>query len=342
MLISTALLFVTFASTVTSCIDLPWLHQSQSCLGSPQVWEARPSPGKGIGVYATRTLLPGDIILSEPPMIRLTPPEFRDGVAYPLSDIRTLLQSSFDALSTQDKAEVMSLHAHMTPADRPDDVLMSIIRSNAYVIGNSLGLFPKGARINHSCRPNSSQYWSEQLGRRIVHANRRIEEGEEISATYIPLLHTHEARQSRLDQYGFQCTCEACALEETARQASDQRRQDLQKAFAAFESQLTLSVPQSVAGKKKAQRNAEASIQLTDLIEEEGLADYYVKAYHIAAVSHARIEQWRPATLWANKGYEMSLLADPKSPTTMELQALTSRFISNWNDELRNDILRQG
>ncbi|KAF2450136.1 SET domain-containing protein [Karstenula rhodostoma CBS 690.94] len=342
MLTIVALLSTLFASPAISCSDSSWITNSQLCLGSPQVWEARPSPGKGIGVYATRVIEPGDTILSEPAMIHITPPEFRDGVPYLLGDINTLLQSSFDALSPQQKAEVMSLHAHMSPTEDANDTLMAIMRSNAYTTGNSLGLFPKGARINHSCRPSTSQYWNPQLGRRIVYANRRIEEGEEISATYIPLLYSHKARQRRLDQYGFKCTCEACALEHGARQASDQRRQDLQKAFAAFEPQLTLSVPQSVAGKRKARKRAEASVQLVEQLEEEGLADYYVKAYHIAAIAHAKIEDWKPATLWANKGFETSLLADPNalSAGARELQALTNHLIIKWNAELRENATR--
>lgn len=332
----TLLSILTFASTA-SCCTSSWLVHSITCLGPPQVWDARPSPGKGIGVYATRTLEPGDVVLSEPPIISLTPPEFQDGVAYPLDDITTILQYAFDALSSSQQADVMSLHAHMTPQDKPGDELVSILRSNAYVTGNSLGLFPKGARINHSCRPNTSQYWDPSTGRRIVYANRRIEEGEEFFATYIPLLYPHEARQSRLDQYGFKCTCSACAAEDAARNASDHRRQDLAKAFAAFEPQLTLSIPQSVVGKRKARKNAKASVQLVQQIEEEGLADYYIKAYHIAAVAHAKVEEWEPATLWANKGFETSLLADPgaRSAGSRELQALTGHLINQWNESLK-------
>ena len=343
MLLISILYSLTLAPVVTSCASAPLLLTSESCTGSPQVWEARPSPGKGIGVYATRNIESGDIILSEPPILSLTPPEFRDGVAYPLNDITIILQSAFDALSPEKQAEVMSLHAYTTAADKSEDKVLSILRSNAYTTGNSLGLFPKGARINHSCRPNTSQFWDAQSERRIVYANRPIEEGEEIFATYIPLLYPHEARQRRLDQYGFKCTCSACALDQHARNASDQRRTDLARTFAAFESQLTLSVPQSVVGKRKAKKNVEASIQLVERIEEEGLADYYLKAYHIAAVAHAKVEAWQPATLFANKGYEMSLLADPKAQKahTRELQALTGHLIEKWNEDLRQQAMRK-
>lgn len=155
MLKIVTLIFVALACPAISCSESSLIFKLQSCLGPPRLWEARPSPGKGIGVYATRVIEPGDTILSEPPVIHVTPPKFRDGVAYPLNGINTLLQSSFDALSPDRKAGVMSLHAHMSPTEKEDDTLMAIMRSNAYTTSNALGLFPKGARINHNCRPST-------------------------------------------------------------------------------------------------------------------------------------------------------------------------------------------
>ena len=314
-----------------------WLSESFACIGSPQVWDARPSPGKGMGVFATRTLEPGDIILQEAPVIRIQPPQFRDGVAYPLGDIELLLRRAFEDLSDARKAEVTSLSAHKTTNEDLDEIV-AIFRSNAYIIGannSDLGLFPKGARINHSCRPNTSQVWHDRIGKRVVRAIRRIEEGEELFATYIPLLHSHDMRQKRLMQYGFTCTCSACAQEEAAQEASDKRRNDIRKAFTDFESQLTLSVPKSASGKKKAHKNAQASVQLAAMVEKEGLADYYAQAYRIVAISHARIEDWESATLWAHKSYQLRLDENRDSPAALEMQTLTGRFIESWNEAVK-------
>jgi ketosteroid isomerase-like protein len=319
-----------------------WLAEGFSCTGPPQVWETRPSPGKGMGVFATRMLEPGDIILQEAPVIRIQPPQFRDGVAYPLGDIELLLQRAFEELSDGAKADVMSLSSHQTTTEQLDDIV-AIFRSNAYIIGanhGELGLFPKGARINHSCRPNTSQVWHERTGKRVVRAIRRIEEGEEMFATYIPLLHTHDARQRRLKQYGFTCTCAACAQEQAEQEASDKRRRDIRKAFAEFEPQLTLSIPESAIGRKRANKNAQASVELVDLVEEEGLADYYAQAYRVAAISHARVEKWESATLWAHKSYQLRLVEDEQSQATLEMQALTGRFIESWNEDVRNKSMR--
>jgi hypothetical protein len=295
-----------------------------------------------MGVFATRTLEPGDIILQEAPVIRIHPPQFRDGVAYPLGDIEMLLRRAFQELPDAKKTDVTSLSAHKTTNEDLDDIV-AIFRSNAYIIGpnnGDLGLFPKGARINHSCRPNTSQVWHEKTGQRVVRAIRRIGVGEEMFATYIPLLHSREKRQQRLKQYGFTCTCSACAQEKAEQEASDKRRNDIRKAFADFEPHLTLAVPQSASAKKKAHKNAQASLQLADLVEQEGLADYYAQAYRIVAISHARIEKWESATLWAHKSYQLRLVEKEDSPATLEMQTLTSHFIENWNEELRNKSMK--
>lgn len=331
--------------------DVPsWLSLNYSCTGSPHPWEARPSPGKGIGVFATHALEPGDIILAEPPIIKIQPPEFRDGAAYPLDSIEILINSAFDALSSTKQAEVLSLHAHLTRDEEADQAIASkmlapIFRSNAYIVGannTEIGLFPKGARINHSCRPNSSQVWVEKRGQRVVRAVRRIEAGDEIFATYIPLFFDRTARQRRLDQYGFKCSCAACKQHGGALAASDRRRNDIRKAFANFEPQLTLKVPQSKAGKKRAEENAVASVELAELVEEEGLADYYAKAYRIVALSYARIEKWEPATRWAHKSYALNAVADEDASVTMEMAALTQHFIQNWNRELYEKSKQEG
>lgn len=316
-----------------------WASSNFTCMGAPLQWEARPSPGKGMGVFATRTLEPGDVIIAEPPIIKVVPPQFKDGVAYPLADIELAIRTDFDALSEDDKAAVMGLASYRTERDEWKDEVVSIFRTNAYIIGTNnteLGLFPKGARINHSCRPNSSQFWNDKLKKRVVYALKRIEEGEEIFATYIPLLHSHEVRQRRLDQYGFKCTCEACAQERAGMEASDKRRHDIRQAFDAFESQLSLNVPKSVSGRKKAEKNAKASLQLAELVEEEGLADYYAQAYRIVAMTHGRVEDWKPATIWAHKAYELRLMVNPKSVAALEMFNLTTHFITRWNDDVRS------
>ena len=301
-----------------------------------------PSNGKGLGVFALQDLDVGDIVMRETPILRINPPDYVKGTGYPMAQVSELVRKEFESLSPNEQADVMSLTYHATEVEEATmDRLGIIFRTNAYNSDDQIGLFPRIARINHSCRPSTSYYWSEKLNKRVVYASRKIRKGEEFFVSYIGLLSTQEERQKRLDRYGFKCTCEACAAEQSAKSVSDQRRVEISKAFTDFEPQLTLDVPKSKSAKRQARKNAQASSQLAGLVEEEGLADYYAKAYRIAAISHARIEDWQPATIFANKGYKLKHMEDPESPYTAEMYSLTSSFIQSWESELKNQSSRK-
>lgn len=324
-------------ATTQACKNAPQELQYEICRGPPEVHIVEASPGKGLGMFAVHDLEIGDIVMRESPMLKIVPPDVVKGSGYPMSAVLKLVRHEFEKLSSSQQQEILSLTYHpATPEEQAmTDTLGIIFRTNAYTTGEEIGLFPKIARINHSCRPNTSYYWSDKLNKRIVYATRRIKKGEEFSVSYIPLLLTQEERQKRLDRYGFKCSCEACTQERKAKERSDARRMTINKAFVDFEPQLTLSYPKTTKAREQARKNAKASVELTELVHQEGLADYYAKAYRVAAISHARIKQWEPAAIWANKGYELKYIEDPQSPYTMELHNMTSNFIANWENDLR-------
>jgi hypothetical protein len=277
--------------------------------------------------------------MREAPVIKIKPPPFREGVGYAMREVGVLVREIFEALPEETQAEVMSLHSYITAKEKGQprvDELMPIFRSNAYTSGKEIGLFPRIARINHSCRPNASYFWNEQLNRRVVYATRSIDPGEEIFVSYIPLLHSHADRQKRLDQYGFKCSCTACAADAHFQQLSDRRRAEIRQSINDLEKQLTLHPAQTVAAKKKMQRLANESQQLVDTVEEEELADYYAQCYRIAAIFHAQIRDWRSASSWAGKSFQLKMMADANSQETKEMEMLTSRFIANWENGLRD------
>ncbi|KAJ8112428.1 hypothetical protein OPT61_g5199 [Boeremia exigua] len=314
-----------------------WQSGDHTCHGPPDVFEVTPSEGKGLGVFALHDLDIGDIVMREAPILKINPPDYVRGTGYPMAQVTELVRREYENLSPDAQEEVMSLTYHATAVEEATmDKLGIIFRTNAYNTDDQIGLFPKIARINHSCRPNTSYYWSNKLNRRVVYASRKIKKGEEFFVSYIGLLSTHEERQKRLNRYGFKCTCEACAAKQSIKVASDQRRVEISNAFIDFEPQLTLDVPKSKSARRQARKNAQASSQLAKLVEEEGLADYYAKAYRIAAISHARIEDWQPATIFANKGYKLKHMEDPESAYTAEMYSLTSSFIQSWESELTN------
>jgi hypothetical protein len=116
---------------------------------------------------------------------------------------------------------------------------------------------------------------------------------------------------------------------------SDERRVKIKKGFEDFRTDATLDTPLGKEDKRRAEKNAKASAQLVELVQQEGLADYYATAYRIAAIMQARAEDWQAATIWANKGYEWRVMEDPQSSYAMEMHELTAKYIENWKDDLR-------
>jgi len=312
----------------------------QQCIGSPDPYIVAPSPGKGLGVFAVHKLETGSIIMREAPIIKIKPPHHNPGKGYPTAIISELVNTEYNLLSRDQQIEVRSLTYYISPAEEEytdkSSLLGLIFRNNAYDTGSEIGLFPKIARINHSCRPNAAYYWSEKLQKRIIYATRVIQEGEEVFVSFISLLASREERQKRLARYGFVCTCPACSQHPVDLHQSDESRASISRAFQAFSTQLTLNIPKSKVGIRKARKNAESSLQLVDLVQKESLADYYATAYRIAAISHARIADWEKATVWANEAYKRRVMEDAGSAWTMEMFEMTSMFIEKWQGQLKN------
>ena len=64
--------------------------------------------------------------------------------------------------------------------------------------------------FNHSCFPNSSLFFHQQLNQFEIIANRNIKKGEEIFFTYIALYqYTNERRNELMYNYGFHCALAA-------------------------------------------------------------------------------------------------------------------------------------
>jgi hypothetical protein len=239
------LVFGTLVLATNGTCVLSTRPQQPLCPGPPEIYIVEPSHSKGLGVFATHDLEVGEIIMRETPILKITPPALVPGSGYPMSEVSKLVQKEFEALPSNQQEEIMSLTYHATTTEETQDKLGIIFKNNAYNTGNQVGLFPVIARINHSCRPNTSYYWSEKLNKRIVYATRKIKRGEEFSVSYIPLLLAREQRQKLLARYGFKCACEACTQHRADLTASDDRRITLKKAFVDFESQLTLDHPKS-------------------------------------------------------------------------------------------------
>ncbi|GAB6022314.1 hypothetical protein CHUAL_006438 [Chamberlinius hualienensis] len=107
------------------------------------------------------------------------------------------------------------------------DVIKSICRYNALDIYVNYdrehldqnetigcGLFPLPARMNHSCVPNTScQFYNDVM---VLLAVKDILKGEELFLSYIPLGQPIAFRKTMLNNRGIICQCELCESEQIA------------------------------------------------------------------------------------------------------------------------------
>ncbi|KAL1585581.1 hypothetical protein WHR41_06041 [Cladosporium halotolerans] len=177
--------------------------------------------GKGQGLVATRSLKPGDLILSEPPLFTtasLTNPATFE------KDLGAIVKG----LPKDGQRAFLSLHNN-NPGSDP---FSNIVRSNGYPLGpdSDVGaIFPLVARLNHACRPNAQHTWNAKRGVEVVHAVREVKEGEELTLSYSMGGPSEERRGSLEAYFGFDCKCEVCSLPQAELEASDARLREAQK-----------------------------------------------------------------------------------------------------------------
>ncbi|KAK1946796.1 Histone-lysine N-methyltransferase SMYD3 [Phytophthora citrophthora] len=94
--------------------------------------------------------------------------------------------------------------------------LFGRVNCNAFSLANDMtneavgiGLFPNGALFNHDCDPNCVVSFK---GREMqVHVVKDVQEGQELTVSYIELLQSTTSRRSELkDSYFFDCECTRC------------------------------------------------------------------------------------------------------------------------------------
>ncbi|KAF2813999.1 SET domain-containing protein [Mytilinidion resinicola] len=334
--VPSVLIALCLAASITACtipsLAEAWPHlysesPSGTCSGPPEIYTMLPTPKKGYGLFATRRIARGTTIILEAPLVIIQPPPLTPGQGYEISKMLDSLRAEFAKLSPLNQKRYLALHAHMFPSEEGKETLMPILRSNAFNTGTGLGLFPIVARINHSCRPNAAYFWSEGLGRRVVYAGRNIEEGEEISISYIPLLKTTKEREKRLIQYGFRCECKACEASRGGDSESDDVRAEMQIMMDQLEAEALVPPGEGLMAERKKQGLLEDSLRLVEMVEEEELVDYYAQVYKLAAIMHGRSGRWKEGAEWALRSLEIREMADEYSDEAMEMRRMAPRFI---------------
>jgi len=176
-----------------------------------QCFAAAEMPDRGWGLFATRDIARGELVLAESPLI-----SFSGSYVWWMQDA----QQQFDLLSQHVQQQVLSLADAFQLVDDifPGGVhktLEGILKTNSYMGGTSSHdgvLCLITSRFNHSCVANLSHHWEEESGQHVAYANSDIAAGDELLTDYLhPATEKTERRQILFQRYGFLCDCAACS-----------------------------------------------------------------------------------------------------------------------------------
>ncbi|KAL3420942.1 hypothetical protein PVAG01_07387 [Phlyctema vagabunda] len=203
-------------------------------------YEVRNIAGRGNGLFATRTLHRGDVIMAETPVgiyqSDAFPMDYELGYRY--------LNTAFKRLPKETQAKFMSM-----AAQNPGHDIMERVNTISFAgeFGGSAHflVYPHTALMNHDCRPNAMYYYDPATLIHSTHASRTISPGEEITITYINMIQARKVRREHLhDLWGFWCDCSLCSKSQDSIAVSDNRIQqiiDLQANLADWSRQSNAS-----------------------------------------------------------------------------------------------------
>ncbi|KAG5643465.1 hypothetical protein DXG03_000897 [Asterophora parasitica] len=197
----------------------------------PHVCHSLETSAFGMGVFATRDIKMGDLIMAERPL-SVTPaaippldlnfpkgfnPTIDQVVEARMIQYEKLLETSISRMFPENRDALFALHnAHTEDGSGP---IFGRIRTNGIGVlsGNgdphfgSTAVFKDISRLNHSCAPNSTYNFTTASLSMQLRALRDIKQDEEITITYCGIEDSTAERQEALKPYGFQCTCRICS-----------------------------------------------------------------------------------------------------------------------------------
>ncbi|KAF1986534.1 SET domain-containing protein [Aulographum hederae CBS 113979] len=222
-------------------------------------------PGKGRVSIALLNIPRGKRIFSESPIIVVREDD---------SNIEECVVQQVEALSENQRRAFLQLR-NTRPWTNDKQRYLGIFQTTALSMASGTdatcgaGVFIKASHINHSCVPNAYRTWNTDIERHTVHALGNIDEGEEITISYLTDSHTRRGRETRQEvlkaSYGITCSCRLCSLPPQESKECDAKLKELAKLYRAKGNQeyrtLVLSPLEQL-------RRAE---RMTDLHKELGL-----------------------------------------------------------------------
>lgn len=221
------------------------------------------SPGKGRGLFATRNIAPGELIMCEKALcvvwghereamtamtydlrddkIRVSPVGLTRSLVQKLISIPSQIPKVMDLYGDY-QGESKKAFAHNDGPVVDVFAVHDIMSRNAFGPGNqfgeegarnaSTGLWVYAAYINHSCVPNAAKDYIGDL--MILRATRAIKAGEEIFHAYDEASDYEARRASLKTTWGFECKCRLCAAQKKDGEDVRRKREELRGEADAF------------------------------------------------------------------------------------------------------------
>ncbi|KAF2655824.1 SET domain-containing protein [Lophiostoma macrostomum CBS 122681] len=227
--------------------------------------EVKNSPNRGNGLYATRAIPSGELVLADKAFcvvwsheleamtamtydvrdsrIRVSPVGLASSIVQKLLSNPSLIPRVMDKYgdwqgTDESKGVVSTNDGPVVDVFRVQDIMSR----NAFGVGAqygeegarnaSTGLFTYAAYINHSCIPNLKREFIGDL--LVLRALRPLVEGEEIFLAYDENP-DYDARQAALmTTWGFECQCKLCEAEKTDGVDVRKKRAELVKEAESF------------------------------------------------------------------------------------------------------------
>ncbi|EAQ83113.1 hypothetical protein CHGG_10931 [Chaetomium globosum CBS 148.51] len=206
---------------------------AQSAVGQleshfPLAFEIRSSPGKGLGVFATKNIPRDAVIMRDPLVFRAERGEELADLHHKFTMLPTATRQKILELSVGSgvhdfSAVIKELTAQQGGDEDCEKALIELFRLEDIIAENAFNAVPhnidsasvllylNASRLNHSCIPNADPASKDDTSYMVMRANRDINAGEEITSSYILRVVPRATRLQQLSKgWGFTCQCPAC------------------------------------------------------------------------------------------------------------------------------------
>jgi hypothetical protein len=181
--------------------------------GRSPPWRVVPVPNRGLASFATRAYVAGEVIFRENPLLWVP-------FHWPFKKKHLrIVEMRVGKLSDVDAAIFYaSSNVYDVPPIAPSRAA-GVFYTNSFDMtgakhGESCGIFPMLARLNHSCSPNTRQEFDVNTLEEVLYASTNIEDGEQLFDSYTDLMANVKVRRRELRKYyRFDCDCERCVKE---------------------------------------------------------------------------------------------------------------------------------